>query len=329
MLRPHIRRPAAVAALAAVLAAVLAAGCSSLGGSSSAAPTGPPEKGHLVVAAVPGSDTAGLYIAAERGYFRRQGLSVTIVPAASTSTAIAGQLAGKYDVTFGNYVSYIRAAAISNAKLKVLAPGSVIGPNTQMIMVSASSPITSVSQLVGKTVAVDVKQNIGTVLVDSVLTNNAILPSPSNVHYVSMPFPQMIGALREHKVDAAWMSEPFVTEAEETIGAQPLADTDQGVTQNLPVDGYVATQKWARQYPRTAAAFERAIVAGQRIAAADTGAVVQAVIKYAHVPTAAAALLRNPTYPTQLDPVAIQRVADLMLQFNVIPHGFSVNSMTR
>jgi NitT/TauT family transport system substrate-binding protein len=282
-----------------------------------------------VVAAVPGSDSAGLYIAAERGYFSKQGLNVSIVPAASTSTAIAGQLAGKYDVTFGNYVSYIRAAAIGNAKLKVLAPGAVMGPDTQMIMVPANSPITSVPQLQGKRIAVNVKQNIGTVLVDSVLTNNAILPSASNVHYVAMPFPEMITALREHKVDAAWMAEPFVTDAEETIGAQPLADTDQGVTQNLPVDGYVATQKWARNYPRTAAAFQRAIVAGQRIAAADVGAVVQAVTKYARIPTATAALLRDPTYPTQLDPVAIQRVADLMLQFNEIPHGFTVSSMTR
>lgn len=325
MLRPHLRWPAA--ALAA-LVAVLAAGCSKAGGPVGAPPAGSPEKTHLVVAAVPTNDTAGLYIADERGFFRQQGLSVKIVPAVSSGTVIKQQLAGKYDVTFGNYVSYILANVTEHAKLKILAPGSVMGPNLQMIMVPGNSPITSVAQLKGKRVAVNVDNNIGTVLVDSVLTNNAILPSPQNIHYVPIPFPQMVSALERHQVDAAWMPEPFVTEAEETIGAQPLADADQGVTQNLPIAGYAVTQAWEQKYPKTAAAFKRAVLEGQRVAAANREAVAQAVAKYAHVPLGTAAILSPVTYPPQLDPTSIQRVADLMLQFNLIPQGYSTYPMT-
>ena len=50
----------------AAAAALLAAGCSGSGGSSS---VGPLEKTNLVVAAVPAMDSAGLYIAQQRGYF--------------------------------------------------------------------------------------------------------------------------------------------------------------------------------------------------------------------------------------------------------------------
>lgn len=321
MPRPLLRRPLAAAA---ALVALLAAGCSSGGTSAS---SGPVEKPNLVVAAVPTNDSAGLYIAEERGYFAQQGLHVKIVPAISSATVIAAQLAGKIDVSIGNYVSYIRAAAINGAKLRILAAASVMGPNIQMIVTPPGSHITSVAQLKGKRIAVNVQNNIGTLLIDSVLNNNAILPSASGVSFVQVAFPDMITALKDHTVNAAWMPEPFVTQAEETIGAQPLADADQGTTQNLPIGGYVVTQAWAHKYPRTAAAFKRAILEGQRVADSDPQAVEQGVEKYAGLPASTAAITSSPTFPLRLDPVSIQRVANLMLQFNLLPKGFSTAQM--
>jgi NitT/TauT family transport system substrate-binding protein len=68
------------------------------------------------------------------------------------------------------------------------------------------------------------------------------------------------------------MVEPFVTYAEMT-GAEPLADTDSGATQNLPIAGYMVTQSWEQKYPGTAAAFRRALLEGQRIASVSKPAV--------------------------------------------------------
>ena len=51
-----------------------------------------------------------------------------------------------------------------------------------------------------------------------------------------------------------------------------LADLDQGATMNFPIDGYVATQAWARQHPQTAAAFVRAMEGGQALAQDDPSA---------------------------------------------------------
>lgn len=323
MVRQSFRRP--VVALLAI-AALFGAGCSSANGSSSA-PPGPIEKPNITVAAVPTLDSAGLYIAQQRGLFAKEGLHVKIVPARSSATVIADQLAGKVDVSTGNYVSYILAEA-GGAKLRVLAAGSVMGPNIQMILVPPNSKITTAAQLKGKRIAVNANNNIGTLLVDAVLNDNAILPSPQNVHYVPMPFQAMAQALKNGTVDAAWMPEPFVTEAEESVGAQPLADTDQGTTQNLPIGGYVVTQAWAHKYPNTAAAFTRAITAAQQIADTDTAAVQRAVIKYAAVPPSIATITSPPSFPLRLDPVSIQRVANLMLQFNLLKHGFSTAVMT-
>ena len=66
---------------------------------------------------------------------------------------------------------------------------------------------------------------------------------------------------------------------------QVLADLDQGAVLNLPVDGYVATQAWARAHPATAAAFTRAIEQGQAIANSDVSA-VQAIMAAERQPAA-------------------------------------------
>ncbi len=63
------------------------------------------------MAAVPAVNSAGLYIAQQRGLFAAEGLHVSILPATSGKTTINSQLAGQFDVTSGNYVSYILANA--------------------------------------------------------------------------------------------------------------------------------------------------------------------------------------------------------------------------
>ena len=87
----RFRRPATGLAALVGLAGVLAAGCS---GGGSAAPGGL-EETNLVVAAVPAIDSAGLYIAQQRGLFAAEGLHVTILKATSGATTIPNQLRGQ------------------------------------------------------------------------------------------------------------------------------------------------------------------------------------------------------------------------------------------
>jgi len=285
------------------------------------------EKPDLTIAAVPALDSAGVYIAQQRGLFAAEGLHVKIVPAISSSTVIAAQMKGEYDVTAGAYPSYILADALHHADLRVLAAASTMSTLTQEIMVPSGSPIQSVAELKGKRIGVNVLDNLGTMLVSSVLTDNAV--DPASVHFVAIPFPAMAAALKAHKVDAAWLPEPFISGAEESIGAQPLADADQGVAQNLPVSGYIVTQSWLSKYPRTAAAFRTAIQKAQVIAASDLGAVQQAMVQFAGVPRTTAAITAAPGFPTTTEVGPLQRVADLMEQFGMIQIRYDVAGMIR
>ena len=149
----------------------------------------------------------------------------------------------------------------------------------------------------------------------------------NSVRFVPIEFPNMAAALQQGKVDAAWMPEPFVTEAEENTGAVPLADSNQGSSQNLPISGYMVTASWLKKYPNTAAAFRTAILKGQAVAATDPGAVQQGMEKFAGTPQKAAAIANDPEFPTQQNAVLLGRLASLMLGFGMLPQAYNVNQM--
>jgi NitT/TauT family transport system substrate-binding protein len=323
VIRPLFRIPAAAAVIA-----LLATGCASADGS--AAPSGL-EKTNLVVAAVPAADAAGLYVAQQDKLFAAEGLHVKIEPAFSSADVISEQLQGKFDVTMGAYPSYIYADAVSHDDFEILAAGSIMEPRNQVLMIPPDSPIRTIAELKGKTIAVNAKGNIVQLLVSALLRDNGI--PVKQVHFTVVPFPNMAQALQTHqfggvRIDAAAMPEPFVTAAEESVGAQPLADEDAGAAQSLPIAGYVVTKSWAQKYPRTAAAFLKALEQGQRIADTDPNAIEKALVTYSPgVNATAAAVIAVPTFPLNTDSTLIQRVADLMQQFGYIPSRYNVSQI--
>src|SRR5215469_15185451 len=223
----------------------------------------------------PPRPTRGLYIAQAKGLFTKVGLHVTIKPVVSAQAVIPSMLHGSVDVDGGGYVTYILAQAKGIAKIRILAAGFALGPHVTEIVALPRANIQSPADLRGKTIAVN---QLGGLASD--LTYTALAPygiTPGQVHLVAMPFPAMPGALAAGKIDAAYETEPFVTEAVKKYGVQAVADLDGGATQDFPLTGYAVLASWAARYPRTAAAFTKAIEQGNAIAATNL-AVLQQVL---------------------------------------------------
>ena len=282
------------------------------------------EKPDLTVAVVPAISAAGLYIAQQDGYFTAAGLHVKIVPIASGANAIPDLLNGSVDIDEGQWAADLAAQAKGIAKLHALASASAGGPGVQEIVIPAGSPIRSVQQLAGKTIAVNALGGLAVLVTDIMLKSNGV--QVSSVHYTVMGFPDMGTALAAHRVDAAFIAEPSLSAAETGAGAQPLFDVDQGATHNIPISGYVTTVAWATKYPRTAAAFTAALERGQRVAGTDRAAVEQALIPALHISKPTAAIMALGTFPLSVNPVALARVANLMQTNGLLPG--SVNTAT-
>lgn len=323
-----IRRPHRLGgAIAALGVAALAAGCtSSSTGSGAASTTADLEKTNITVAAVPATDSAGLYVAEQQGLFAAAGLHVKIVPVVSSATAIAQQLSGEYDVTGGNYVSYVLADAQDHDNLRILDEGSVMEQGSQVILTMPHSPITTVADLKNKTIGVNVLNNIGTILVGTALEENGV--PLSDVHLKAIPFPEMATALKTHEIDAAWVPEPFASADEQAIGAQELFDTDQGATADFPIQGYAVTASWEKRYPKTAAAFSRALIEGQALADNDRADAELAMMTFAGVSGKTAAIMAIDNYPLEVDKPRLARVIDAMQRFGLLKQPFNVDQLT-
>jgi len=313
---------------------LLAAGCS-FGGPGSGASL-PLEKPNIVVDAFPAIDSAGLYIAQAQGLFAKQGLHVTIVPTPqsppSTQDLINGQEQGTYDITAGDYVTYIDnqlGVGVPKADLRIVAEASFLQPNVLTLLVKGGSAISTVGQLRNKTVSVNAPNDIGTLLIDSLLVAHGL--APRQVHFANVPFPGVATALTTatSPISASFVPEPFVSRGEADAGLQELADLDQGSTQDFPIQGYAVTAAWARKYPSTLRAFTTALAQGQQIADTDRAAVESAIEQYLPIPKETAAFISLPTFPLGVDPVRLQRVVNAMIRFGLLPREttFNVSSM--
>jgi NitT/TauT family transport system substrate-binding protein len=311
------------ALLTTLLAATLA--CTGCGTRSATAPTGAAQP-PIVIGALPAIGSAGIYIAQDQGLFARAGLHVTVKTLGAPPTVLPALLHGQINVLQYQWSTIIAAQAAGIADLHAVAAAQALGPRSHEILVLPHSGITSVPQLKGKTIGIQSLGGLDSMLVDTALAAYRI--GPNQVHLVAIPFQGMEAALAAGRVNAVEPAEPFVTLIEEKLGAEPLADMDQGPTVNFPVAGYVVTDQFAARYPRTVAALARALDQAQAIAATNRAALEHAMIQDAHVSATVAALVSPGTFPTSVDPAQLQRVADLMYADHELSHPFDVTALT-
>ena len=320
MKRPAYRH---MAVSITVLVALVSAGCG-----SRATVTGSPslEKTSLTIAAAPTASSAGLYVAQLDGIFRQAGLNVRIVDVGSGPGVTTSLLNGSIDVLNGAYAGFIEAQVHGAGRFHILADGYAGAPSLDEIVVLPGSGITSPQQLIGRTIAVNALDSIAALLVSSALESQGV--PPSQVHLVAMPFPAMPAALKAHRIDAAYLPEPYLSEAEIQIGGEELVDVNEGATQSFPIDGYVATVDWCQRYPKTAAAVAQAIDRGQAIADVNRPMVESVLHTYTTISKQTAAIMALGDFPTRVSAVHLQRVPDLLQSFGQLKQRFNIASMT-
>jgi NitT/TauT family transport system substrate-binding protein len=304
----------------AALSAIAIAGCSSTAGVNPA-----PEQTSIVVDSVPAAEEAGLYVAQYEGYFKQQGLNVTIKPITGGEAAIPGLQSGSAQFVAGNYVSFILAQINKTfngkpANFRIVAAGSEITPGTETLYVQKNSPYQTIRDLAARhaTVGLNTTNDVGQVLFGALYQDNGF-SFFKNARQVTpaQGFPALLQMLEAGQVDAAWLPEPFGTIAEQTYGAQELADFDSGATQNFPFTGYIGTAQWVGAHPKTVAAFLAALTEGQETADTRRAIAEKAMARYTGLPKIVADSMAFDSYPLTMDIPQLQRVPDEMFQFGL------------
>jgi NitT/TauT family transport system substrate-binding protein len=298
-------------------AAATASGSASGSGSASAAASaaasasaGGGPAATVTVGSLPVLDTAGLQVALKEGFFKAAGLNVVVKPVAQSTAAIPDLLHGSVDVIGGgNYVSFLEAQAHGTFAVEFLAPAVNCSPDSYGVVALPSSGIKKAADLAGKTIAVNLTQNIQTLTTSAVLAADGV--KAGSVRYVQVPFPDMVPALKAGRVDAVSAVEPFLSAAL-AAGGKLVTSTCTGPAAAFPMSGYITTRSWAQQHPAAAKAFAQALEKGNAYADANPAVVRGVLPSYTSLTAAAAASIPLGTYPSTLDAALLQRVATLM-----------------
>ncbi|MFI0444150.1 ABC transporter substrate-binding protein [Actinomadura sp. 6N118] len=316
-------RRALGAGLVGVLAAGLFAGCSD---SDDPAGDGELEKSTLNIGTLPIAYAAPVYLAQQKGWFKEEGLTVKTEVFAGGAAALPKLMGGQIDMMVSNHVSAIATTA-KGQKLRILGEIDLGVEKELPVLVAKDSPIHTPADLKGKKIALNTVRNLGELTVTSALATAGVDVKKDKVQFVEAPFPTMVGLLEKKSVDAIWVAEPFLTDAQKKLGARTVLDSLTGATKDLPLDGYVATDAFVKKNPKTVAAFKRAIARAQALAAQDRNAVINILPSFAKIDKNTASSIVIGPFVTSTSETRLQRVADLMLKYGFIDQQFDVKTM--
>jgi NitT/TauT family transport system substrate-binding protein len=280
----------------------------------------------ITVGALPIVDDVPVYLAQQEGYFRQQGLDVTIKTVAQSTAALPDLLHGSVDIITGaNYVSFFRAQAKGIISLRILQDGEDCLPGTHVVLALPHSGITTPAGLAGKTIAVNLLNDVQTMMTDETLRADDVNTMP---RYVAIPFADMPAALARHQVQAIYEVEPYLSGAENTLGASTILDTCAGSgNADLPIAGAVTTTAWAQQHPGIARAFQRAMAKAADLAGTNRPVVEKAVVRFFHVSPQIAALVKLDEFPAAPNAARIQRMAQHMQSAGLLAGPLNVTPL--
>jgi NitT/TauT family transport system substrate-binding protein len=306
---------------AAVLAGtlLLATGCG--GGGSDSAGSGPDK---IKVGAIPIVDVAPLHLGIAKGFFSDQGMDVEVVNTTGGAAAVPGVVSGQFTFAFGNVTSLIVAKS-QNLPLKAVAEGNSStgqdGKDFGGVVVPKDSPITSAKELAGKQVAVNNLKNIGDTTVRASVRKAG--GDPTGVRFLEMPFPDMPAAVANHRVDAAWIVEPFFTVAK-TQGARLIASNFVDAAPDLTVAVYFTSEKVISQKPDLVKRFTAAIEKSLQYATDHPDEARAVLSKYTKIDPGVAAKMTLPAWPQKVNTASVQSIADQMQGDGLIKEKFDV-----
>lgn len=329
----HARTTVALAAAAAVLATgILLTANGGLGGQGIPARQegGPgPEQPVLRVEVLKVMDAAPLYLAIKEGFFSQEGLRVEVSVGKGGGDNVAKLTAGSTDIAFASYTPFFVAQASGAADLRLVADGSSTPQRTQMIVAGPNSPVKNINDMTHKRVAITNRNTMSQFLVMVALEEQSV--PRDGIEWIELPFDAMPDALLNGQVDAAYLTQPFLTTATQR-GVQPIFDTapEYGSSSSRsPLTGYGATADFVRRSPKTIAAFQKAMAKGVSLAQRDRTEVEQVIVENIRgiSPDVVKLIDYLPLYGATLDANRIQKIPDMMLHFNALPRKMSAAEM--
>jgi NitT/TauT family transport system substrate-binding protein len=275
----------------------------------------------LHIATLPVDADATAWFAVDQGFFAQNGLDVTIDVITSGSAILAGLAGGALDVGVAS-IGSLSTAHARGLPIVALAPGGLYNGAlpTSVLAVSINSPMRTAKDLTSKTIAIQTIGELASFAMISWIDKNG--GDGKSVKFVELPTSSMADALASGHVDAAFIAEPFYTQAKPAV--RFFGATYDGVAKRFLISAWLAQRDWIERNPVTARKFVTAMRTAANWANQPQNMPASGAIlgKYTKIAPDTIAKMQRAQFATRLDPAMLQPVIDVSAQFGVIPKTF-------
>jgi NitT/TauT family transport system substrate-binding protein len=320
-------RAAVTAAAAAFTLMTAACGGTAATPEPSGSAGGPGGPTTLRIGLVPIVHVAALMLGQEKGFFEEEGVKLEVEYASSSATIVPSIMSGSLDIGYGNITSTILARSAGLPIVSVAsADTSSLDPrfDTNAVVVKADSPFRTAADLEGKTVAINALQASNYVTVRA--SADQLGADSSKYEFVEVPFPDMLSTLAAGRIDAATISEPFVTQASQS-GEYRVLYYNHNIAGTRPgnlTDTYFTSEPVLEKKKEAIAAFQRAVKKANGYATAHPEEARAQLLAYTKISAAVVPDVVLPNWPTGPVPTAdiefmVQKMKDYGLLEGAAP----------
>jgi NitT/TauT family transport system substrate-binding protein len=313
--------------LAAVFAVVVA-GCgddddSAGGGGDSAETT------TITVGTLPIANAAPMYLGMEKGFFEEEGLKIEPQVGEGGAALIPSLISEDVQFAFVGVIPAITAVG-KDVPIRIVTSSDDAAATEQKdwqtLVVPKGSPIKGVEDLPGKTIAVNALRGLAEVVISRSLEKQGI--DYQEVKLLEVPFPEMPAALAQKRVDAALLTEPFLSAVLAEGGTQIDAPSVETVP-NFPNGVYVASEQYIAENGDVVDRFARAMNRSLEYARDNPEEVRRIVPTYTETPAEAAQQMRLPVFDPKLDRKGIELEAELTAKYGIIEEAPTYGELVR
>ena len=267
------------------------------------------------------------FVAQELGYFKDEGLDVSLVSTSGTSTLVPTLVSGSLQIATVPPPVLLQSAN-SGLGLVAITGLSELDPkaNDTALIRRAGTPALMPDDIKGKRLAVSTIGSISQILLDDWLHRRGV--DSASVTYVEVPFSQMQTVLKQGTVDAALMPEPFLTATlqagDGALESYFLADLPRGIPGMINI----ADATWAHAHADTIARFRRALDRAATYSQAHPTEVKQILGKWLKLPPKVMDLTAVPIPRASVAPKDLAWWLDLMKGQKIVDQPLDPAALT-
>jgi NitT/TauT family transport system substrate-binding protein len=271
-------------------------------------------------------DATPLFWAQASGIFTRAGLKVDIVRFTSGSSAIAALIGGSLDVARGSLLPLISARS-HGVPVEIIAPAELWDANkpSEGIVVLKESSIASGRDLNGSTMPA------ASLLDFDEMSSRAWIDATGGdsrtVKFIELPSSVVLAALEQGRIAAAFLSNPFLTNAIASGRAKVIGLPNSAIAKRFLVTCYCSTETFVGANRDAIRKFADALIRSAAYANSHRAEVLPVIAPYWGVPASVIAAMSVTTGASRLDTREIQPLIDAALRYGVIKTPITAKSM--